>query len=141
MRASGDLHGIPTVIVTGRSDAILPINHTSRPYFGLNRTVEGNSSQLYYYEVLNGHHLDAFNAFPGFNERYIPLHRYYLEGLDLMYAHLTKGAALPPSQVVRTTPRGAGAPAITEANVPAIAETPDAADRIVFEEKEVRIPD
>lgn len=141
IRASGDLHGIPTVIVTGRSDAILPINHTSRPYFGLNRTVEGKKSQLHYYEVLNGHHLDAFNAFAGFDERYIPLHRYYLEGLDRMYAHLTNGAALPPSQVVRTTPRGAGAPAITEANVPPIADSPDEADRIVFEDNEVRIPD
>ena len=26
--------------------------------------------------------------------------------MDSMYAHLTSGAALPPSQVVRPTPRG-----------------------------------
>ena len=41
--------------------------------------------------------------------------------------------ALPPSQVVRTTPRGGSpgaAPAITAANVPNIAATPAAADTI-----------
>ncbi|WP_111497276.1 3-hydroxybutyrate oligomer hydrolase family protein [Marinobacter bohaiensis] len=141
IRASGNLRGTPAVFVTGRFDAILPINHTSRPYFGLNRTVEGARSQLHYYEVLNAHHLDAFNAFPGFDERYVPLHRYYVEALDRMYAHLSTDEALPPSQVVRTTPRGAGAPAITHANVPPIADTPEEADRIVFEAGEVVVPD
>ncbi|MGT2490342.1 3-hydroxybutyrate oligomer hydrolase family protein [Cupriavidus basilensis] len=29
---SGDLHGKPAIIVHGRSDALLPVNHTSRPY-------------------------------------------------------------------------------------------------------------
>lgn len=141
VRATGDLQGKPAIVVTGRSDAILPINHTSRPYFGLNQKIEGSNSGLHYYEVLNAHHLDAFNAFPGFDARYVPLHRYYTQALDLMYDHLSKGSALPPSQVVRTTPRGTGAPALTAANVPPIAATPDAADRITFEASQVRIPD
>lgn len=141
VRASGNLRGKPAIFVTGRSDAILPINHTSRPYFGLNRLVEGGDSGLRYYEVLNAHHLDAFNAFPGFDARYVPLHRYYIEALDLMYAHLTAGDPLPPSQVVRTVPRGTGAPALTEANVPPIQAEPIAADRIGFEDNQVRIPD
>lgn len=141
IRASGNLRGKPAIFVTGRSDAILPINHTSRPYFGLNRLVEGGDSGLRYYEVLNAHHLDAFNAFPGFDARYVPLHRYYIEALDLMYAHLTTGDPLPPSQVVRTVPRGTGAPALTEANVPPIQAEPAAADRIAFEDNQVRVPD
>jgi hydroxybutyrate-dimer hydrolase len=49
-----------------------------------------------------------------------------------MYAHLTEGTPLPPSQVVHTVPRGAGAPALTSTNVPAIAANPPAADRIRF---------
>lgn len=141
IRASGDLQGTPTIFVTGRSDAILPINHTSRPYFGLNQTLEGSNSALRYYEVLNAHHLDAFNAFPGFDALYVPLHRYYFQALDLMYSHLNDGDALPPSQVVRTTPRGAGAPALTTANVPPIQATPADGDRILFEDDQVRIPD
>ncbi|HSP01028.1 MAG TPA: 3-hydroxybutyrate oligomer hydrolase family protein, partial [Thioalkalivibrio sp.] len=65
VRASGNLRGKPTVFVTGRADAILPINHTSRPYFGLNQRVEGSGSNLRYYEVLNAHHLDVLNGIPG----------------------------------------------------------------------------
>lgn len=141
VRASGDLQGKPAVFVTGRADAILPINHTSRPYFGLNRRVEGDTSGLRYYEVLNAHHLDAFNAFPGFDARYVPLHHYYLQALDLVYDRLTTGAELPPSQVVRPQPRGAGAPALTLAQLPAIQPAPAQADRIHFVDNQVRIPD
>lgn len=141
IRASGDLRGKPAVFVTGRADAILPINHTSRPYFGRNQLLEGPASGLRYYEVLNAHHLDAFNAFPGFNERYLPLHHYYLQALDRMYDHLTEGRPLPPSQVVRTVPRGPGAPALTLANLPPIADQPAAADRIRFADAQVQVPD
>ncbi|WP_166268692.1 3-hydroxybutyrate oligomer hydrolase family protein [Marinobacter caseinilyticus] len=141
IRATGDLGGKPAIIVTGRADAILPINHTSRPYFGLNRRVEGADSGLRYYEVLNAHHLDVLNGLGGFNERYIPLHRYYFQALDLMYGHLTEQTPLPPSQVIRTTPRGAGAPPLTTAQVPDIPALPDTADRIEFADNQVRIPD
>ncbi|WP_435101716.1 3-hydroxybutyrate oligomer hydrolase family protein [Arhodomonas sp. AD133] len=140
VRASGDLDGTPAVFVTGRNDAILPINHTSRPYFGLNRRVEGGDSGLHYYEILNAHHLDALNGLPGFASRYVPLHHYYFQALDLMFAHLRDGTSLPPSQVVRTTPRGEEAPPLTEANVPPIAADPAAGDRIVFADDLVQIP-
>lgn len=63
IRATGDLQGKPAIFVTGRSDAILPINHTSRPYYGLNQRVEGADSELRYYEVLNAQHLDILNGF------------------------------------------------------------------------------
>jgi hydroxybutyrate-dimer hydrolase len=52
-----------------------------------------------------------------------------------MYAKLKNGTALPPSQVVRTTPRGGApgaAPAITAAHVPNFVATPAASDVIVF---------
>jgi hydroxybutyrate-dimer hydrolase len=57
-----------------------------------------------------------------------------------MYAHLTTGAPLPPSQVVRTTPRGAGAPPITPANVPPISATPGS-NAIMFNGTTLTIPD
>ncbi|MBW7471832.1 D-(-)-3-hydroxybutyrate oligomer hydrolase [Marinobacter sp. F4218] len=141
VRASGDLHGKPAVFVTGRADAILPINHTSRPYFGLNQRVEGQKSNLRYYEILNAHHLDVLNGFPGFADRYVPLHHYYFQALDLVWAKLTDRQHLPPSQVVRTVPRGAITTPLTEANLPAISADPAATDRIRFVDNQLRIPE
>ncbi|MFL5099726.1 MAG: 3-hydroxybutyrate oligomer hydrolase family protein [Xanthobacteraceae bacterium] len=139
--ASGRLHRTPAVFVTGRSDGILPPNFTSRAYFGLNNVVDGSTSSLRYYEVTNAHHLDSFNQFPGYNDKFIPLHRYFIQAMDLMYDHLRNGRALPPSQVVHTIPRGPGAPPITAANVPPIADTPPAAALSTFTGGQVRIPD
>jgi hydroxybutyrate-dimer hydrolase len=139
--ASGKLHGVPTIFVTGRNDGILPPNFASRAYFGLNNLLEGQKSNLHYYEVTNAHHLDSFNQFPGYDSRYIPLHRYFLQAMDLMWSHLKNGTALPPSQVVHTTPRGAGAPPITLDNVPPILDAPAAGNLITFTSNEVLIPD
>jgi len=139
--ANGNLHRIPTLVVAGRNDAILPLNFAARAYFGLNNVVEGSLSPLHYYEVTNAQHLDSFNQFPGYNALLIPLHRYFIQAMDLMYDHLRNGRALPPSQVVHTTPRGAGAPPITLTNVPPIADAPAANVQITFAGGQVRIPD
>ncbi|MGN6388504.1 MAG: 3-hydroxybutyrate oligomer hydrolase family protein, partial [Burkholderiaceae bacterium] len=117
---------------------------SSRPYFGENRIVEGGKSQLSYIEVTNAQHFDAFLGFPGYSNRYVPLHVYFNRAMDLMYAHLKQGAPLPGSQVVRTIPRaiagGVVAP-ITDANVPPIRIDPPAADRITFANDTVTVPD
>jgi hydroxybutyrate-dimer hydrolase len=142
--ATGRLRRVPAIFVTGRNDGILPPNFASRAYFGLNNTVDGSLSSLRYYEVTNAHHLDSFNAFPGYNDKYVPLHRYFIQAMDLMYAHLKQGRPLPPSQVVHTTPRGAGAPLpppITIANVPPISDSPAPSALITFSGGQVRIPD
>jgi len=141
VRANGDLQRKPTVFVTGRADAILPINHTSRPYVGLNHRVEGPLSNLRYYEILNAHHLDVLNGIPGIADRYVPLHHYYFRALDLVWNHLTRGQPLPPSQVVRTVPRGSAAAPLSESNLTPIRAKPDPADRIVFAEDQLRIPE
>jgi hydroxybutyrate-dimer hydrolase len=141
--AAGRLHGIPAIIVTGRNDGILPPNFASRAYYGLNKTLETAKSPLYYYEVLNASHLDSFNQFPGYDANYIPLHRYYLQALDLMYGHLKNKSPLPPSQIVRTTPRGTAggiANPITLANVPPISPSPAGGDVIQFTPGKVFIP-
>jgi len=138
--ASGNLHRVPAIFVTGRNDAILPPNFASRAYFGLNNLVEGSRSPLRYYEVTNAQHLDSFNQFATYNAMFIPLHRYFVQAMDLMYDHLRHGGALPPSQVVHTTPRGAGAPPITAANVPPIAAAPPASALITFTGGQVNIP-
>ena len=138
--ASGNLHRTPAVFVTGRNDGILPPNFTSRAYFGLNNVVEGSLSPLRYYEVTNAHHLDSFNQFATYNAMFIPLHRYFIQAMDLMYDHLRIGRPLPPSQVVHTTPRGPGAPPITPANVPPIADAPSSGVVITFTGGQVNIP-
>jgi hydroxybutyrate-dimer hydrolase len=138
--ASGDLHRVPAVFVTGRNDGILPPNFASRAYFGLNNVVEGSLSPLHYYEVTNAHHLDSFNQFPGYNAMFIPLHRYFIQAMDLMFDHLRNGRPLPPSQVVHTTPRGPGAPPVTPANVPPISDTPPPSALITFANGQVKIP-
>ncbi len=130
---SGNLRGKPTLIVTGRSDALVPINHNSRAYTAFNRSVEGTASRLSYIEVTNAQHFDTFLPFSGFDTRFVPLHVYFNRAMDAMWAHLKNSTALPPSQVVRTTPRGGApgaAPAITAANVPGFVAAPAAADRI-----------
>lgn len=145
VRVKGDLGGRPAIIVHGRADALVPVGFTSRPYLGMNQLAEGPRSRLRYIEVTNAQHFDGFiSLFPGYDTRYVPLHAYYVEALDRMYAHLTADAPLPPSQVVRTTPRAGtpgAAPAITAANVPPMRLKPAAADRITVRGGSVVVPD
>jgi hydroxybutyrate-dimer hydrolase len=141
--ASGNLHRTPAIFVAGRNDDILPPNFTSRAYFGLNNVVEGSVSPLHYYEVTNAHHLDDTNSLPGLDTTFIPLQRYFVQAMDLMYEHLRHGRALPPSQVVHTIPRGGtpgAAPPITLSNVPAIQGAPPTNVLITFTSGQVNIP-
>jgi hydroxybutyrate-dimer hydrolase len=140
---SGRLHGVPAILVQGRNDALVPVNHASRAYLAANKSRDGAGSPTVYYEVTNAQHFDAFiGAFPGYQTRFIPLHRYVIEGLDLMYAHLKSNAAIPPSQVIRTTPRATGGtPISTTTHVPPIPAAPAAADQITFANGTLNIPD
>ena len=59
-----------------------------------------------------------------------------------MYKHLRDGAAIPPSQVVRTTPRSSGNNLISKSqNVPDIPATPVAANLITFSNGTLNIPE
>ena len=143
VQVNGNLRGKPTLIVAGRSDALVPVNNNARAYTAYNKVVEGAASKLGYIEVTNAQHFDGFIPFGGFDIRYVPLHVYFIRAMDAMYANLKNGTALPPSQVVRTTPRGGtplAAPAITGANVPAISAAPLVADQIGFAGTSVNVP-
>ena len=140
---NGNLRNKPTLIVTGRSDALVPVNNNSRAYVAFNRVVEGSATRLSYIEVTNAQHFDTFLTFGGFDTRFVPLHPYFNQAMDAMYAHLKSGTALPPSQVVRTTPRGGlplAAPAITAAHVPPISGAPSAANQIGFSATSLVVP-
>jgi hydroxybutyrate-dimer hydrolase len=140
---TGRVHGIPTILVQGRSDALVPVNHASRAYYGANKIAEGANSPVVYYEVTNAQHFDTFiNLFDGYKTRFIPLHRYVIESLDIMYKHLKSGDPIPPSQVVRTTPRSSVNQVITKSqNVPDIPAAPAAADQITFSNGTLNVPD
>lgn len=140
---NGNLRGKPTLIVSGRSDALVPVNHNARAYTAYNRVVEGAGTKLRYIEVVNGQHFDAFLPFAGFDTRFVPLHPYFNQAMDAMYAHLKSGAALPASQVVRTTPRGGmpgAAPALTAAHVPPFVVAPAPADQMGFAGTSLSVP-
>ena len=126
----------------GQSDDRVPVTFSSRPYLGLNNLVGGDSSHLRYIEVTNAGHFGT--DLPGFDTRMIPLTLYHLRAVDMMWAHLTPKTELPPSQIVRTTPRGgeAGkAPALQSSNVLPILADPPAADRIIVTKGTVLLPD
>jgi hydroxybutyrate-dimer hydrolase len=144
---TANLRGKPAIIVHGRADTLVPPAFTSRPYYAQNKITEGAASKLVYVEVTNAQHFDAFidnAALPGYDSNLVPLHYYYSQAVDRVWLHLTQSQPLPPSQVVRTTPRGGtpgAAPLITTANVPSISNTPAAADLIVFSGTTLTIPD
>jgi hydroxybutyrate-dimer hydrolase len=141
VQQQGRLRGKPAIIVHGRADTLVPVNFSSRPYAAKSRLLDGAASRLSYVEVTNAQHFDAFLPFPDYAERYVPLHVYFNRAMDAMWAHLTEGAALPPSQVVRTTPRGTGAPAITAVHLPPIVATPAPGDTITFSGPTMTIPE
>jgi hydroxybutyrate-dimer hydrolase len=147
IQTTGRLHGKPAIVIHGRRDALVFPNLQSRAYYGLNQQHEGSKSRLSYIEVTTGQHFDTFISSlfvsPTAGAQFAPLHYYFVKAMDSMYAHLTTGAALPPSQVVRPTPRGAVP--YTSANVPGLLPlpslTPAAGDRIIFGDGVLSIPE
>ena len=146
---NGNLRSIPSVIVAGRSDTLIPVNHAARAYTAFNSKVEGGSN-VRYYEVANGQHFDAFipslagaAGINGYDVLFVPVHYYFINAMDVLWAKFKNNTPLPPSQVVRTTPRGGtpgAAPPITAANVPKIAATPAAANTITTTSGVINVP-
>jgi hydroxybutyrate-dimer hydrolase len=139
---NGNMRGKPAIIVAGRSDALVPVNNNARAYVAFNHVTD-SANKTRYIEVTNAQHFDTFIPLSGFDTRFIPLHVYFNRAMDAMYANLKNGTALPPSQVVRTTPRGGtpgAAPAISASNVPAISTAPAAADTVTFSGTSIAIP-
>jgi hydroxybutyrate-dimer hydrolase len=132
----------PVVIIHGRADGLIAVNHSSRAYYAVNQRDSSAQSELRYYEVEHGHHFDAFLAMPDFAARLVPMQPHILHAMDLMAARLRKGTALPPSQVLRTKPRasvdGKLAPLATE-NLGVPRDRP-AGDAIEFDGVSLQVP-
>jgi hydroxybutyrate-dimer hydrolase len=146
---TGNLRGKPAIIVAGRSDTLVNPNHSSRAYVAFNSKVEAGSN-VRYYEIQNGQHFDAFipslaagSGINGYDTLFVPVHYYFINAMDLMWARLKSSTPLPPSQLVRTTPRGGtpgAAPPITTANVPKISANPAASDTIGMGGGTINVP-
>ena len=141
VQQSGKLNGKPAIIVHGRADALIPVNFNSRSYVAFNHWREGVASNLRYVEVTNAQHFEAFLPLAGYSTSFVPLHVYFIRAMNAMWEHLNSGAALPPSQVVRTTTRATAATPLAATDVPPISATPAAADRITFDGNTLVIPD
>ena len=59
-----------------------------------NQIEEGRKSNLRYYEVTNAQHFEAFLPLAGYDTRFVPLHVYGIQALNMMYAHLKHGVAM-----------------------------------------------
>ena len=60
--------------------------------------------------MTNAQHFDAFIPFSGFDTRFVPLHVYFTQAMDAMYAHLKNGhgAAAEPGGADDAARRRAG---------------------------------
>lgn len=128
-RASGKPADIPILIVHGRDDSLIPVNHSSRPYVA----ALGEHSTLRYYEVENAQHFDALLDAPGASSHVVALHPYLLMALEHAWNYLDNNTAPPPSQVVRTQPSETYRP------VPLRGEPGD--DLIVFSNGVLTVPE
>jgi len=128
----------PLVMVHGRADGLIPVNHASRAYYAVNRRDRGERDELRYYEVEHGQHFDGMLAVPGFAERYVPMQPWLVRALELVYARLKQGEPLPPSQVIRSRPRGAGE-ALSAAHLGSLQARPDG-DEIRFADRTLTVP-
>jgi hydroxybutyrate-dimer hydrolase len=141
VQQSGKLGGKPVIIVHGRADALVPVNFSSRSYVAYNRVRAPGANDVRYVEVTNAQHFDAFLPLPGYSTAFVPLHVYFIRAMNAMWDHLATGAALPASQVVRTTPRATAATPLASTDIPPIPTAPAAGNAITFDGDTLVIPD
>jgi hydroxybutyrate-dimer hydrolase len=134
----------PVIVLHGRLDGLIPVNHSSRPWYAA-AVARDPRAELRYYEVAHGQHFDAFLGLPGLASAYVPMQPYLLAAMDLMAARLRGGAALPPSQVLRSAPRDVGvtgeAAPLGAANLGGWQARPGAGERIELRDGALRVPE
>ena len=133
----------PVIVFHGRADSLIPVNHSSRAYYAVNQRDRGERDELRYYELEHGQHFDAFLGDPAFAASCVPMQAWLLRMLDRLHARLTGGVVLPPSQVIRSRPRGGGGgaavPPLTVAHLGELRNDPGA-DAIRFADGVLTVP-
>jgi hydroxybutyrate-dimer hydrolase len=129
----------PVIVLHGRADGLIPVNHASRAYYAVNCRDRGVRDELRYYELEHGQHFDGSLALPGFAARFVPMQGWTVRCLELLWARLRDGAPLPPSQVIRSQPRGT-AP-LAASHLGALAARPGAEAAIRYSDGVLSIPE
>jgi hydroxybutyrate-dimer hydrolase len=133
----------PVIIVHGRADSLIPVNHASRAYYAVNQRDRGARDEVRYYELEHGQHFDGYLALPGLAEGYVPMQVWVCRGLDALLERLTNGTELPPSQLIRSRPRGGAGgdvPPLAESHVGRLRADPGD-DAIGFADGVLTVPD
>lgn len=102
-RASLPRADLPIAIVHGVADGLIPIAFSSDPYVAW---LDANGRTPMYWRIGHAQHFDAFLAFPGFGDHYVPMLPYAYAALDHVWAHVAHGMPLPEGRDIATTPRG-----------------------------------
>jgi hydroxybutyrate-dimer hydrolase len=137
---SARLGNRPVVIVHGRADSLIPVNHASRAYYTVNRRDRGDRDELRYYEVEHGHHFDAYLSLPDLAAAYVPMQPWLCRGLDALWSRLRTGTPLPPSQVIRSRPRGAATAPLAPEHLGSLRAAPGG-DAIGYADGVLTVPD
>ena len=103
--APAALH-VPTIIVHGLDDGLIPPAFSSAPYVAAARDADRD---LRYWQVPNAQHFDAFLGLPVYGARYVPLLPYVYRALDAAWARVADAKPLPEDRVFNTRPRGTDA--------------------------------
>ena len=78
----------PTILVAGRADTLVPVNHASRAWYAQSQSKAKGATDVRYVEVTNAQHFDAFlpggAVFGGYEQRFVPLHVYFVRAMDAM---------------------------------------------------------
>jgi hydroxybutyrate-dimer hydrolase len=117
----------PVVLLHGRQDGLIPVNHSSRAYVALNHRERGDRDEVRYYELEHGQHFDGALSLPGLDVACVPMQAWTRRCLEALYARMTRGEPLPPSQVIRSRPRGGtpgAAPPLTSEHLGSLAARP-----------------
>jgi len=94
---------LPIFLVHGAEDGLIPPTFSSDAY---RAWLRANDRDAAYWRVPHAQHFDAFLAWPGFGERYVPMLAYAYAALDRMFAHVVHGKPLDPGPTPAPTPRG-----------------------------------
>jgi hydroxybutyrate-dimer hydrolase len=124
------------IVLHGRDDGLIAVNHASRAWFAL-RQQRPYAAAARYYEIEHLQHFDAFLPLPQMRGQYLPMQPFLNNALDLMWRRLTAAEALPPSQLWRTQP---GNEALTPSQLGALRSNPGH-DRIKVVSHTLFIPD
>ncbi len=85
---------VPTVLVHGDHDSLVPIEFNSRPYAAAAR---GNAATIALWEIAQAQHFDAFVLLPQFTAKFPPLLPHAYAAMDALIAHLD-GGPMPVDQ-------------------------------------------